>query len=393
MPNINGVSCYFDCRLGVSDSEWANQMGTDTIKLYNPAINNDYLEVVGSDESYGVLNHGGSSGSTITSQDYCTKYYVFKNLSKVFADWRTIIGNETGNYYCSTIAMNASGGLQFTRKDLFFNDYNCSDWHVIAVRSEKATGYTYIWCDGVYIGRAASCKGWGADTYLARGSSWSYSDNNTAYRAIIVSDVKQSDEEIVENSQWLKTHYIDVYNADLYNIKYLLADETKIYTLVDGALSELSATELTADLFNQYGLNDVPEASFILSLVNPKVLCWTSGSELPTLKATVTATPPTQIVVSQEIDLMHPSIKGIESVTIDCKGEPAFAVSFDNKVTWLVHDGTDWANGGGMTKAQFEAITTEQWKEKYEVSNTMYIKCTLSDIAQSVTSAYVDFVN
>ena len=101
--------------------------------------------------------------------------------------------------------------------------------------------------------------------------------------------------------------------------------------------------------------------------------------------------------MSKEIDLMDGSIKGINGVTVDCKGDVLFAVSFDKKATWIMHNGTDWVNVAdeltGMTKADFEAITTEQWQIKYEASSNMYIRCTLLDETQSLTSITLNFIN
>lgn len=207
-----GISCYFDCRKGVTETAWENQYGDNDIELYNPVITSNYVEVVGSATSYGKLTHGGTSGTSVTNQDYMTRYYVFKNLSGVYEDWRTIIGNESAQYCCSTIAMNTSGGLKFTRKDLYFTNYNCADWHVVAIRSTKG-GTTDIWVDGTFVGSASRCDGWAADTYLARGYGWNYSNNNTAFRAIVIADVKHTDIQIARNCLWLKDHFIDKYVA------------------------------------------------------------------------------------------------------------------------------------------------------------------------------------
>jgi hypothetical protein len=60
-------------------------------------------------------------------------------------------------------------------------------------------------------------------------------------------------------------------------------------------------------------------------------------------------------------------------------------------------DGTDWVTVAdeltGMTNTELEAITTEQWQAKYELSSDMYIRCTLTDTTQSVTSVNISFIN
>lgn len=187
-----------------------------------------------------------------------------------------------------------------------------------------------------------------------------------------------------------------VYASD--DVLYLVEADGKLYTVVDGALSELVTTDIVAQTFLDYGIEDIPDGALLVGLSNPEVLCWQDREDdLPSLTAIVTATPPHQVVVSQEIDLMHSSIKGISSMVVDCKGTPIFAVSFDNKSTWMKWGGTDWVDVvdelTGMTNTELEAITTEQWQVKYEVSSNIYIRCTLLDTAQSITSVGVNFIN
>ena len=182
-----------------------------------------------------------------------------------------------------------------------------------------------------------------------------------------------------------------------YDTRYLIRSDTTLYTVVDGALSELATTDILAQTFLDYGIDEIPSGELLTGLSNPEVLCWTDAETLPTLTATVKGIPQPQVIVSEEINLMNGSIKGIESVNIDCKGEPAFALSFDKKVSWLMHNGTNWIEVldelTGMTKTEFEAITTEQWQTQYEASSDMYIRCTLLDNTQSITSITLNFIN
>lgn len=185
------------------------------------------------------------------------------------------------------------------------------------------------------------------------------------------------------------------YASEPYRVLYLVKADGKLYTVVDDSLSELTTTDIVAQTFLDYGTDEIPN---VTGLSNPEVLCWQDREDdFPTLTAIVTATPPYQIIMSQAIDLMHSSIKGIDNVSVDCKGNVLFAVSFDNKATWVKHNGTDWVNVAdeltGMTNTELEAITTEQWQPQYELSSNMYIRCTLTDATQSITSVDVSFIN
>lgn len=178
--------------------------------------------------------------------------------------------------------------------------------------------------------------------------------------------------------------------------KYLIRDNTTIYTVSDGSLTEVQGA-LNADLFTTYGTYEIPSGNLLMTLENPEVLCWKDSDKVPTLAAIVKGIPKPQIVMSKKIDLMHSSIKGIDGVSVDCKGNVLFAVSFDNKATWVKHNGSEFVEVSdeltGMTELEFESITAEQWQAKYELSSDMYIRCTLTDATQSITSVDVSFIN
>ena len=184
--------------------------------------------------------------------------------------------------------------------------------------------------------------------------------------------------------------------VDLSITKYLVRNNDTIYTVTDGSLVEVSG-EINSNLFIDKGVDAIPDGTLLMTLSNPEVLAWTDSDKVPTLTATVKGIPEPQIVMSKEIDLMDGSIKGINGVTVDCKGDVLFAVSFDKKATWMMHNGTEWVavsdELSGMTKAVFEAITTEQWQPKYETSSDMYIRSILFDETQSITTVNIDFIN
>ena len=179
--------------------------------------------------------------------------------------------------------------------------------------------------------------------------------------------------------------------------KYLVRDNETIYTITDNALVEVVG-ELNADLFINNGIDIIPNGDLIKNLTRPEVLCWTNKTEVQTLKATVKGVPKLpQCIISERIDLMGSGIKGINSVTIESKGDVVFAVSFDNKATWKFFDGTMWQVAeteiNGMNKEQFEAITESQYQTEYEQASSLYIRAVLQNETQSLTSVKIDFIN
>ena len=394
MPVMAGVNAYFDARIHVKSDEWTNMVGDINISLFNPVISTDGVEVVGSQTSYGKFTKPYVSGSSRTW------YFVFKNISGVYQNWRTIIGNEvtTTTYQCSTIAMDGSGYLKFTRPDIIPRGYKCSDWHVVAWVSNGSNQTTRLFIDGVLCGSVGNMQGWANDTYLSRGPGWWYSNNNTQYRFVAIADTAHSDKDVISNSTFLRNYFITNYDPNIRPayLKYLVRDNDTIYTISDGALIEVTGT-INSELFMTSGVDTIPDGALLTTLSAPEVLCWTDSDTLPTLTATVTGVPQPQVIVSEEINLMDGSIKGISGVTVDCKGDVLFAVSFDKKATWLMHNGTEWVEVSdevtGMTKTVFEAVTTEQWQIQYETASDMYIRCTLFDETQSLTSITLNFIN
>lgn len=232
---------------------------------------------------------------------------------------------------------------------------------------------------------------------ISDGTEWVYNKDTTGYFSIDTSKtVFWSCIDIPNGSIGATDIYF--YASEPYRVLYLVKADGKLYTVVDGALSELTTTDIVAQTFLDYGIYEIPSGELLTGLSNPEVLCWQDKEDdFPTLTAIVTATPPYQIIMSQAIDLMHSSIKGINSITVNCKGDVLFAVSFDNKATWMQHNGTDWVAVSdeltGMSKTELEAVTTEQWQAKYELSSDMYIRCTLTDATQFVTSVNISFIN
>lgn len=183
-----------------------------------------------------------------------------------------------------------------------------------------------------------------------------------------------------------------------YDTRYLIRSGTTLYTVVDGALSELATTDVVAQTFLDYGIEDIPDGALLVGLSNPEVLYWQdSEDELPTLTATLTATPPPQTVISLKCDLSDATITGLENMLATCEGELICAVSFDDKATWKAHNGTEWVTLSdeyvGMSRETLEAITLDQWNELYLGASGMYIRIALTDTTQAFTKIEVDFSN
>lgn len=183
-----------------------------------------------------------------------------------------------------------------------------------------------------------------------------------------------------------------------YEQRYLIRSNHSLYTIVDGTLTALQETIVESSLFSSKGFDELPDSSLLLGLWNPEILYWQSSTEygLPTMTATMNATPLPQAIVTNPIDMSHPTIKGIQRATVSCTGNPLFACSFDDGATWKVHNGSEWADmvdSVGMTKTVLEEITTEQWSQVIEGLSSFKLWFILNTTEDTVTNVVIDYLN
>lgn len=179
--------------------------------------------------------------------------------------------------------------------------------------------------------------------------------------------------------------------------KYLIQTGQKYYHVSEeGSLQELGISDLTKNVFDEYGNDEPPSGELLKQLANPAVLCWSKEGEAE-IQVTISAVPPFQTVISERIDLTHSSIKGVENMRADCEGELICAVSFDDMGTWQAWNGDGWSelssDYAGMGKEILEGITMEQWGTLYTGADSIYIRIALTDPEQVVKQIYVDFAN
>ena len=183
-----------------------------------------------------------------------------------------------------------------------------------------------------------------------------------------------------------------------YDKKYLIRSGSTLYTVTDGALVPLPDAEVSASLFQTYGVDELPDGSLLAGLTDPEVLYWhDSTDDLPTLSLTVTGTPPVpQVVVTDAQDMSDSTILGIESVTVTASEDVLWAISFDDGVTWKAHNGSQWVTleqeNSGMTAETFRNLSLEAWAEV--VTSTAYrLRFVLMTTDSYVSEVIVNYIN
>lgn len=182
--------------------------------------------------------------------------------------------------------------------------------------------------------------------------------------------------------------------------KYLVRSVGTLYTVVDGVLSALEAVEPTAELFRGYGVDDLPDGSLLLPLINPEVLYWQdSDKELPSIRMFVRGTPPLpQMFTSKPASLVHESIIGINYAEVDASEDVRFAITFDGGETWKAFSGDTaiWYDTSdtspGMLASTFAAITAEQWAQVV-VLGEYKLRFWLPSVTAYVKKVVIHYVN
>ncbi len=185
---------------------------------------------------------------------------------------------------------------------------------------------------------------------------------------------------------------------DPYNRRYLFRDgDGGLYTIEEDELKTLEETEVTAELFETYGVPDLPDGNILIHLRNPSIMYWhDSNNRFPDMKLKYKGLPKPQVIYSENVDMSDYTILGIEKVTADCDEKCLFAVSFDDGETWYGYINNNWVKlteeASGMSKAAIEAISTDAWAEK-AVTGMIKYRFVLSGADGYIKNVITDFLN
>ena len=175
-------------------------------------------------------------------------------------------------------------------------------------------------------------------------------------------------------------------------VKYLIRDDGKLYTVQGSSIVEVAGT-LSAELFRQYGMDEVPSGEILIGIYSPEVLCWTSSDDMPHLTATVQGAPGgTHDIISDDIPIGHASIYGMSSIDAIAEGAQ-FLLSFDGGA-WMAYTENKWAaSGSGMTADELVAVPNSAWNTLINSGvKTMKLKAVLDGV-DTVTQVKFNFDN
>ncbi len=335
---------------------------------------------------------GGGTNTTDSSDTKQQLYFAYKKVASE-TETITLTQTKTSRIYMICSEYTNVNLIKF-RKDLA--NYASGTFTVIGNKSKQTDIMLYGITAAYYTsGRNATCTP--DDLTKIQGSSanerlscW-FDNGSGAMSHTFIAD---------SNASTSSTDDVCLECVQLLSVisKYLIQANNTLYTIENSELKILEETELSAKVFQLYGSSDPPTLDILSTFDNPKVYCWSNDvSSTEQLQANMKATPKSQTVITNDIDLSHVSITGIEKVTAEYTGDPHVACSFDGGTTWKLYNGTAWVvlseADTGMTMETLLAITTESWTEVIEGLDSFKMRFTLATTDDTVTNIVINFTN
>lgn len=209
----------------------------------------------------------------------------------------------------------------------------------------------------------------------------------------ILGDIK--DHTVGENISWSYTYSQNLTLEEAPIGKFLIESQGDYYTISNNTPVNIGST-LNAQLFLDYGLDEAPSYSDYSSLTAPSILVWNAEESVP-IQATTRGVPTyPQTVISQNIEMISPTVTGVDSVDINSDADTLFAMSFDDGSTWYNYVNNQWVllttSTAGQTRESVEDIPTNAWNAKVTNRQLMF-RFTLLDENGYVTQIKVNFTN
>lgn len=336
----------------------------------------------------------GGRTNTVDSSD--TKQQLYFAYKKVTSATETIVISQTktGRIYAICSEYTNVNLIKF-RKDLA--NYASATYTVVGSKSKQSDIMLYGITSAYYSssGRKATCTP--NDLTKIQGSSdnerlscW-FDNGNGAMSHIFRTDSEGSADSGID---------VCLECIQLLSIisKYIIQANNTLYTVENSKLKVLEETEISSKLFQLYGSDEPPTLDILSTFDNPKVYCWSADvTSTEQLRANIKATPHSQTIITNDINISHVSITDIEKVTATYTGNPLIACSFDSGKTWKLYNGVAWVvlseAETGMTMETLLAITTESWTEVIKGLDSFKMRFTLSTTDDTVTNIVINFTN
>lgn len=167
--------------------------------------------------------------------------------------------------------------------------------------------------------------------------------------------------------------------------KLLISADGLLYTIVDGSLSQLSETTLTADLFDLYGVDTV-NTNLLSSLNNVNILACSDVSGL-TMNSKLFGVPKNNIII-KSISLHGPNSDGVKNISYIGSDDIIISFSVDG-INYQKYD-SSWVSVSdefdGMVLSDVPSISEYEWGSLCSGFSELFIKVIFTNTTQYLTS-------
>ena len=215
MPYMDGITNYYDCKIGLTTSTWENQVdgGNDATFVGMEIQADGAAGVMGTGESYGKFVSEYTQNRTI--------YAVFRAPILGFVNSnRHVLGSCGGNinYFRTgawfSISIDGYVGYDHITTDQWSigagSQINCADYHVVSVTRSGSTNTLYI--DGALIGTLSNsvvCSdNWGIGVLIdGLDQIGTGASSLQRIKMIAVGNVAHAADQVARNCEWLRSYY------------------------------------------------------------------------------------------------------------------------------------------------------------------------------------------
>lgn len=176
--------------------------------------------------------------------------------------------------------------------------------------------------------------------------------------------------------------------------RYLIRSGSTYYTINNNSLSMIDTIELTSNVFQDFGTEEIPELLLLASLTNPEIIYWTDVNNYSLNNGLVVkGIPPLpQVVYSDTVDMTNHT--GIEKVECAASDDVLFAISIDDGQTWKYYNNgvlNVATDSEGMNVDVLNSFTSEMWEGTLSSSTSFKVRCVLPTATSNVGEIYIKY--
>ena len=211
MPVLSDVNWYYDATYADNKYYWKNLIGDQPIIFTGANFDNSTYSISGTSSSYGHMNNIPDLSTSITLY-VVAKCPVVNSLWVFYAHMKhALSGGNYGELTVQAVKTYNTVNTSSYNSNLYPNDYLPPENYTVTVIRTNRTANTYnAFFNGIKSNLTGTSNTFQPTLTLGainRDGSYSYSNSQIDYKFIAISAGEHTDEEVVQNSEWLMNRF------------------------------------------------------------------------------------------------------------------------------------------------------------------------------------------